>query len=384
MNHATLKSAHGTCLLVLAAVVAVMIFLYGHIDVTNEAFKEWDSHRYLAMASAAPHLDPGIPRPFAYRLLGPYLVGLLPGPGERAFLAVDLALSVLFVYLMYRFLQRFGLRPAFACLATVLYVFNKHFFGFTSWNYFHVNDVLANVLFIVMFVSLFESRWLVFASALCLGVATRETALFMIPVGLLYLVERRTLGRDGGTFLAAIAPGVAVFAALRLLIHPSGGDTMLQALSTNWTKMTSLERMYHVLINPFVPLTLVPLIFLGRTRAFFRGRLALLLFFALAAGTTLFGANNERLLNPASLVFYPLIGLILQDCIWPNRLMIALVLAAGFLSSFHWLVARYPLPDRNATIVLSGGSLVAVTVALVIFRILEMRGGRAVRGAGAG
>ena len=383
MNHATFNRAHGRCILILAAVVAVMIFLYGHIDITDKAFKKWDALVYLNMASAAPHLDPGIPRPFAYRLLGPYLVGLIPGPPERVFLAVDLMLSVLFILLMYLFLQLFGLRPAFACLATILYVFNKHFFGFTSWNYFHVDDVLTNVLFIILFWSLFKSRWLVFASALCLGVATRETALFMIPVGLLHLMERRTFGRDGVRLFAAIAPGIAVFAALRLLIHPSSGDTILQALSTHWTKITSPERMYHVLINPFVPLTLVPLIFFGRTRAFFRGRAASLLFFVLVAGTTFFGSNNERLLNPASLVFYPLVGLILQDCIWPNRLMIALILATGFLSSFHWLVARYPLPDRNATIVLSGGSLIVVTVALGIFRILEMRGGRAVRGAGA-
>jgi hypothetical protein len=383
MNGIVFDRTDRAYVLILALVTAAMLFLYGWIDYTNNAFKEWDSLVYLSMASASPHLDPNVPRPFAFRLLGPYLVGLIPGSTENAFLAVNLALSLLFVYLMYRFLRYFGLRPPFACLAAILYVFNKHFFGFTSWNYFHVNDVIANILLVALLWSMMESRWLLFAAALCLGVATRETALIMMPVGFLFLVERRLLAREGWKFFAAIAPALAVFAAIRLLVHPATGPTLAQAVSEHWTKVTSLERMYHVLVNPFVPLAFVPIVFLGRTLSFLKGRVHLLAFFVLVAGTTFFGHNNERLLNPASLAFYPLVGFILQDCVWPNRGMIALVLAGGFLSSFHWLVARYPLPDRHATIVLSGGSLVAITVALVVFRIVEMRGGRAPRGAGA-
>jgi hypothetical protein len=53
--------------------------------------------------------------------------------------------------------------------------------------------------------------------------------------------------------------------------------------------------------------------------------------------------------------------------------MIALVVAGGYLSSLHWLVARYPLPSRGATAVLSGGSLVVVTAALVVLRIYRIR-----------
>jgi hypothetical protein len=274
---------------------------------------------------------------------------------------------------MYRYLRYYGLRPAFACLAMILYVFNKHFFGFTSWNYFHVNDVITNILIIALFRSMMELRWLPFAAALCLGVATRETALIMIPVGVLCLMEKRLLIREGWKFAAAIAPALALFAAIRLLVHPATGPTLVQAVSSHWTKITSLERMYHILVNPFVPLALVPIVFFRRTIVFFRGRLHLVAFFVLVAGTTFFGHNNERLLNPASLVFYPLVGLILQNCVWPNRGMLALVIAAGYLSSLHWLVARYPLPSRAATAVLSGGSLVVVTAALAVLQLVRIR-----------
>jgi hypothetical protein len=373
MDFGALRHQNRVCLITLAILAGAMIFLYGRIDYTNAAFKEWDSLIYLEMASASPHLDADAPRPFAFRLLGPYLVGLIPGSTENAFLAVDLALSLLLIYLMYRFSRYFGLRPPFACLATTLYIFNKHFFGFTSWNYFHVNDVITNILLIVLFWSMMEYRWLPFAAAFCLGVATRETALIMIPVGLLYLAERRLLVREGGRFVAAIAPALALFAAIRLLIHPAAGPTLIEAVSAHWTKITSLECMYHVLANPFVPLTLVPVVFFRRTLAFLKGRLYLLAFFILVAGTPFFGHNNERLLNPASLAFYPLVGFILQDCVWPNRGLIALVVAGGYLSSLHWLVARYPLPSRAATGVLSGGSLVVITAALGVFQLVRMR-----------
>jgi hypothetical protein len=376
-NDAASDRAGWKYLLVLGLVAAAMLFLYGRIDYTNEAFKDWDSLVYLKMAAASPHLAPDIPRPFAFRLLGPYLVGLLPGSTTSAFRVTDLVLSLLFVYLLYRFLKYFGLRPAFACLATILYVFNKHLFGFTSWNYFHVNDVITNILLIVLLWSLIEARWVSFAAALCLGAATRETALIMIPVAFLRLAEKRLFARDSWKLAAAIAPGLALFAAIRLLVHPTAGPTLVQAVAAHWTKIRSLERMYHVLVNPFVPLSLVPIVFLERTVAFFRGRLFLLAFFALVAATPFFGHNNERLLNPASLVFYPLVGSIIQECVWPNRWAIALVATGGFLSSLHWLVARYPLPSRAATAVLSGGSLVVVTAALAVLRFARMRRGSA-------
>lgn len=373
MNGIHFDRADRIPLLVLGLVTAAMIFLYGRIDFTSEAFKEWDSLIYIRMAAAVPSLDAGAPRPFAFRLLGPYLTGLLPGPVERSFLVVNVALSLLFVYLLYRLARSLGLRPPFACVATALYVFNKHFFGFTSWNYFHVNDVMMNILLVVMLRSMAERRWIRFAGALALGAATRETAMIMIPVAFLYLAESGLLAREGRRFAAAAAPGLVAFAVIRLLVHPAAGPTLTEAVAAHWAKITSLERMYHVLVNPFVPLSLVPFVFPGRALAFFRGRVHLAVFFVLVAATPFFGHNNERLLNPASLVFYPLIGLILQDCVGRNRGMIGLVLAGGYLSSLHWLVARYPLPSRAATAVLSGGSLAAVTAALAVFRILESR-----------
>jgi hypothetical protein len=346
-----------------------MTFVYGRINYTDEYFKEWDLVAYRSMALASPGLDQDAPRPFAFRVLGPYLSGLLGGHTDAGTYIVNLAFSMGFIVLAFRFFCFLGLRPAAACIAMLLYILNKHLFGFTTWNYFHLNDVLLNIFLIILFWSMMRRRWAIFAAALALGTMAREVALLMIPVAALYLAEQRSFKRERASYALSIAPAIAVLILLHLFIRPAGGPTLGEAFAVNWVKVIMPERLYHVVVNPFVPASLVPLVFLEKTVDFFRRRLHLVLFYLLVLGTTLFGANNERLLNPAFIVFYPLIGFIAQESILPSRSVVAMLLAGGFLSSFHWLVARYPLP-KGHTDALSGGSLVIITVALGLFRMM--------------
>jgi len=370
------------CLAIVLAATAVMIVLYGRINYTDAYFSEWDLVSYRSMAHAAPALDASAPRPFAYRILGPYVSGLLGARTDAGAYVVNLAFSILFVVLAFRFFLYLGLRPAAACIAMVLYVFNKHLFGFTTWNYFHLNDVLLNIFLVILFWGMMERRWTVFAAALALACAAREVALLVIPVVPVYLWESRGARREWLRFAAAVLPALVVFAALHVLIRPSTGPTLREAFAVNWVKVVMPERLYHVLVNPFVPVSLVPLVFLERTVSYLRGRLHLVLFYFLVAATTLFGSNNERLLNPAFLVVYPLVGFIVQESILPSRSAVALMLAGGFLSSFHWLVARYPL-SKGTTDVMSGGSLLALTIGLGLFRMMtkDRRRGAPSRGA---
>jgi hypothetical protein len=352
---------------------ALMIFLYGRIDYQDPKLGKWDLVNYRAMALAAPGLDRDVPRPFAYRILGPYLAGLIGGHRDTGIYLVNLAFSVVLIVLAYRLMLVFGIGPPAACVATVLYLFNKHFFGFTTWNYFHLDDVLLNMLLIVAFWSMMRRRWVIFAVAVALAALAKEVALVMIPVALLALVEAREPGLEWRKCLCALAPAAACYLLLHILIRPPEGQTLPQAFAQNWTKVTSYERIFHVFLNPFVPICLVPLVFIDRTISLLRGRLHMLLFYLLVLATTLFGTNNERLLNPAAIVVYPLIGLIVQESILPSKGAVALMLVGGFLSSFHWLVARYPLPSRAAVGALSGGSMLVITAALVVLRFARRR-----------
>jgi len=354
--------------MVLAA-AAVMIYLYGRIDYTNELFVRWDLHRYRAIALASPRIDTGIPRPFIYRPLGPFLAGLLPFGVDTSFYLLNVIASLGLVALLYRFMRRLGSSPGIAAAATLLYVFNKHFFGFTSWNYFHINDVLTNIFIVMMFRSMLEGRWRTFAAAMLLASVTRETFLLVIPTAAVCLIDGGRFRREWRTLLRAALPAIALFASFRLLVRPESGMTLVEAFLAFGDRITRFYGLYYLFVNPFVPLTLVPLVFIGGSSAYLRGRRHLLAFYGLVVFAALFGSNNERLLNPAFIAFYPLIAFLLAERVLPDRLLFGVIMTGGFLSSLHYLVARFPLPSREWTILLSGGSAVIITL-LSLRRVL--------------
>lgn len=365
-NHLTSSGRRGRddvrFLVLTLAAASVMIFLYGRIDYTDESFARWDLHQYRAIALASPGIDAGIPRPFLYRPLGPFLAGLLPFGVDASFYLLNVIASLGLVAFLYRFLRRLGSSPGIAAAATILYICNKHFFGFTSWNYFHINDVLTNIFIIAAFWSMREGRWKHFAAAMVLASVTRETFLLVIPTAAVYLIETGRLRREWRGLLGAALPALLLFASFRLLVRPESGMTLFEAFLAFGDRITRFYGLYYLLVNPFVPLTAVPLVFIRGSAAYFRGSRHLLLFYGLVLFATLFGSNNERLLNPAFIVFYPLIAFILAGRVLPGRFLFGAIMTGGFLSSLHYLVARYPLPSREWTILLSGGSAVLITL----------------------
>ncbi len=88
----------------LALLTALMAFLYGRIKETRPEYADWDIWEYSRMAAAAPGLADDIPSPFAYRLLGPYLAGLLPFPDPQSFQLLSLLLSFVLILSFYALL----------------------------------------------------------------------------------------------------------------------------------------------------------------------------------------------------------------------------------------------------------------------------------------
>ena len=78
-------------LLTLAAILAMLLF--GQLPNTVDYTTLRDSSWYLRTAEAAPNLDPGQRQPFAFRLLGPYLIGLLPIAAPLGFRIVTIILT---------------------------------------------------------------------------------------------------------------------------------------------------------------------------------------------------------------------------------------------------------------------------------------------------
>ena len=227
-------------LLLLILVTIGMIFLYGQIPYTTEPYARWDLYHYRQITAAAPQITGGVQQPFAYRLLGPYLAGLLPLPDATAYYLLTVTAALLLVILTYFFLLAWPLTPPTALLATLLFVFNKHRFGFNVWNFFALNDVLSLIFLVILLWALMRQRWLLFALILTLGATTRETVLVMLPVALASVIERRLLGQHARALLLAALPGLVAFGALRLLIGHTGGQNLVEQLARSAPKLLSL------------------------------------------------------------------------------------------------------------------------------------------------
>lgn len=348
-------------IIILVAATLVMFYLYGTIDLTKECFSEWDAHKYIAIAKAAPSVDINVPRPFAFRLFGPYLIGLLSIDPTSGFLLFNYSLILLSIILLFLYLVYSGIDQRIAQYAVLFYILNKHFIGFNAWNPYHINDVIMNVLLIVLFWSFQKRKWIIYAFALLVGSATRETFLIILPVTLVFLVERKRLKEEWWKYTMSLVPAMVFLLYIRYSIKPESGMVLLDAFKRyHIIKINSFKGAYHQFVNPFVPFSIIPLIYFRETIRFFRANKYMFLFIVCVFTATLFGLNKERLVHPAFVVFYLLIAKIINSNRLNDKYLLVLV-ALAFLGSLHYLIGRFPLPSRDITIITSGGSAIAIT-----------------------
>lgn len=383
----SLKLRHSSCgsgihivkrLTTLLFVTIIIVILYGQIEYTIAPYSTWDLAGYRRMAAAAPAIATDICQPAAFRVLGPWLAGLLPVPDPVAFYALAVLMSIVLVLLSYHFFRVAGLAPAVAVIVVILYTFNRWWFGTTVWDYFQLNDLLSQIWIVLLFLAMLQGRWAIFGVVFLLAALTRETGMLMIPVAAVYLWERKELRQQGPLALAAIAPGVALFVALRMVIPAPCGKPLFEQLLAHSGSILSPVKVARLLINSYLPFSLLPFVFFNDTIRYFRGKAYALVFVTLVFLSTLFGlAYDERLLAPSFVVIYALIGSVIQAN-WREKWFVALLVIAGFLSTFHHLRARFPLPDRDLTLVLSLGALALVTAASIAIRWrARTTGGRA-------
>ncbi len=368
--------AEGLYLAGVSVAAALFVFLYGRIDYTVEPYASADLYHYRQIAQMAPSLPVGVQRPFAFRLLGPYLAGLLPWPDVTAFYWLTVATALVLAVATYGFLRSHAIRPGIAALTTFFFLSNRYLFGFNIWDYFQINDLLILLCLVGLFWALERQRYGVFAVVLAIAVLVRETALLPIPVALVYLWEQGRLRTDVVRLLVACLPGLALFGLVRTIIEPVGGLGLVAAGLRYAPKLAQLEPLFRLVINPFIPFVSLPLLFWRSSLAFFRRRRYLLVYLVLVFISTLFGSNNERLMAPAFLVFYLLMAVLIQhhlaERLWPTAL---LPVGAALTSLSHeW--ARFPLPDRRLTIGLSLGALLVITLVVLPTAVHQGFGGR--------
>jgi hypothetical protein len=302
--------------LLIAACFLLAAFLYGNVDITQEAYADWDLHQYIKIAQAAPELDPTVERPFAFRFLAHYVIGLFPINVHYSYLLLNYAAILILLIVLYRFLVSREVPELYAFFAVIFYIFNKHFIGYNMWNPYQINDILMNLIIIWFLYSIAHRKHLGVACALFLGSIVRETFLILIPTGLVFLLTNDRRARQIVSFCLIALVAASIPYILRQLVPATNGDTLKGAFSVYAIyKLHTIKGVYHYFFNPWIPFTLIPLLLIMIVMRQL-GRKTQLMFFA----------------------------------------------AAVFLTSFHYIIGRYPIPSRNVTIVLSGGSAIVVTL----------------------
>ena len=351
----------------LGCLSVTMMALYGRIDFRSAQFEHWDLWSYQAMAEAAPGLSSQVARPFAYRLLGPYLVGLLPLPTSAGFYIATIATALGLTFLFYGLLRKLAFDPTIAMLGTSLFLFNRYFFGFVVWDYFQLSDILSFTFLVLLWWSMLAGRWGPFALLLALGVLSRETVWLMIPVAFVHLWESGAIRAQWKAAAVSITPALLIAVLLRLFVQADGGLSVIQAFFTIAPRKVLQPESWISLVAAFLPLSILPMIFHKVTFDFFRRRKHAAIFAGLVVGSTLLGRDNARLMAPSFIVFYPLIASILQIQ-RGQRVWIGIIMASSFAASFHHIYGLVPLPGKVVTEVVSAAALALVTTSALFVR----------------
>lgn len=365
---------------ILLLACALIMLSRGRINYSAPAFALWDLHDYRQMAAASPQIAADASPPFAYRLLGPYLVGLLPLSDPTSFLLASDAACLALAILFYRLLILQGLGDANALVATLLFAFNRYFFGFFVWDPFQIDDVLAMICIVLSFTFMMRRRWLHLAVCLALGALTREAVMVMVPVVFFYLWEEGAPAAEYRRAALSVLPALALFFAVRMLV-PGDGSTMSAVGIFAYYRMKFGESIGNA-ISPaawfrrlcwaFLPLTFMPVIFWRDSARLLKSQKYMGVYFVLIVITNLWGIDPsggdvERQMAPSFLAFYWLIGKLIQQEFSSPPWAVFVLLGSALLATLHHMQGVYPLPSRHATLIVTVTATAAATcVALVV------------------
>lgn len=370
-----------------ALLVCATVFLIlsrGMIDYSSPVYAGFDLHHYLRVAAAAPHLSADIDPPYAYRLLGPYIVGLLPLPAPLGFRLVTSITFLVLAILLFKFLTDQGIQDYVALSTCILFECGRYSFGLLVWDPFQIDDVLTMLCLLASIMLLFRRRWVAFALCFALGSLTREAVMILVPVSFVYLWENRTLRRDATKWSLAITPAILIFILVHVFVTADGTQMGLAGIlpyyqsefNDSIQNALTAEAWLRRLIWNFMPLTFLPVMFFRTTRSFCSRHKFMLLFFVLVVITDLWGidvggGDAERQMAPAFLPFFWLIAEILQTWFLRPKWALPGLLVGGYVASLHHLQGVYPLPSKLATLYVTLIGLTEITLIALWIKVGE-------------
>ncbi len=342
---------------------AIMAFHYGWIPYESEKFADYDLHKYLSMANSWPAINLETSKPFAFRILGPWLAGSFSFNPVLGFKVLSVVFSLATILLLFEFLRLYKVPSMFSLWACFLYLSNVHFFGFHNWNYFQLADNISSFFIVLIWIFFFKKKYITLGLTLFLSLLAKETTMVFVPVFMLHGFFQGNKKRELGKILWALFPACLLFIALRVVIPTQGGAGLLEAFSKYWIKIFIPETWYRLGINALLPLSLLPFMFYKQAIQFFKSQPENFFFLGLICLSCLLGSNNERLLAPIFPIWYLFLAQFGQKHLVKKELMGIAIFC--FLSSFHHNVSLFPWDGKIFTIGLSLFCLLGVSLILV-------------------
>jgi hypothetical protein len=234
-----------------------------------------DGKRYAAMA------DPDLfkPRfrsekPWAWRVLTPFLAAQLPFETLRSFQVLAVLSSALSLLLMAAILRRCGFSEELVALGVVLYagVFWSIKFFFYSPAYI---DSMTQVFVLAVLAVVLAGHFAWVPLLLAVGVAQKESILFLAPVVWVSFAvgtgwrSRRSLAYGA----ALVLPALAVLWVVRTVVEGTGDYTPLSMIASQLQVAMSPANWPRLLLAVFSGLGILPLLVAmrGRETATFLG-----------------------------------------------------------------------------------------------------------------
>ncbi len=354
----------------LSVICLVQIFLSGQANLSN-----YDSNHdvisYRKIASAFPSVDYSIGKPFAYRLLAPWLVGILFNDVDFGFTFLNALTSVLFIMTLFYFFKQNKISGRIAFFITAAFIFNRYFIPNYAYEPYRFTDVLSNLFLLLNFIFLTEKKYEIVFLLSLLGVLTKEIALIIIPIGITFIL----LNDKKNKLLIFIFYSliiITIFISIRIFIPAEQGITLSQAFSENWKKIFSPEAIVKQLFLAFNPMFLIPLFYYKEFWRFNKNNLQWFVLLISVLFASLFGGDKERLMLPNIPIYYLFIALAFQKLEDSRTIKFSvwiIILLIIWVTNLHHIWGLIKLPSREISLAfaLAGG-----VITLFIYLKLKM------------
>jgi len=303
-----------------------------------------DHQHYLAMAGGLPeHPEAAKTPPYAYRLLSPLIVRLLPFSATTGFHLLTTAALIGAAALLFLLLRTMGFDDLAA--AAGLMIFGSLYWLVESTQVdFLLVDPLTFFLFVTFLLALYRNLPPPLIAAIAsLAVLNKEVGLILPLVALVYLSRTQRLTK-GSAILIVGAP-VLTFAVLHLLVATEGSYRLLEeirdALSRRYGSpsraLTDLELYFFPTWGPML------LIIAAQPQSlvkFLRRFPELGVLYLLAHLQFLLAMDTTRLLVVAYVAVVPAVTFCLREGLRKGWLVLAVASAAAVVQGFYFEFAR--------------------------------------------